>query len=81
MHCCTPVEKVKSIKIRMGKFGVCELEWPAKNSNLNHAEHLWDELERRLQAKPSCLTRVCDIKKVFLEKNPISRILKLLRAF
>ena len=40
----------------MSEFGVEELDCP----NLNLIEHLWDELERRLQARPSvqhqCLT-------------------------
>ena len=29
------------------------LDWPAQSPDLNPIKHLWDELERRLQAKPN----------------------------
>jgi hypothetical protein len=35
------------------EIGVEELDWPAQSPDLNPIEHLWDELESRLQARPN----------------------------
>ena len=43
------------------EFGVEELDWPAQSPDLNPIEHLWDELERRLQARPTRPTSVPDL--------------------
>ena len=52
-HDCAPVHEARSIKRWMSEFGVEELHWPAQSSDLNLIEHLWDELEQRLRARPS----------------------------
>ena len=51
------------------EFGVDELDWWAQSPDLNLTEHLWDELERRLRARPSCPTSVCDLSNVLLEER------------
>ena len=46
-------------------------------------EHLWDELERRLRARPSCPTSVCYLTNALLEewsKIPINILLNLVES-
>ncbi|KAK3528760.1 hypothetical protein QTP70_011191 [Hemibagrus guttatus] len=68
-HDCTPVTKESSIKTWMSEFGVEELDWPAQSPDLNPIEHLWDELERRLRARPSRPTSVPDLTNALLEER------------
>ncbi|KAK7899416.1 hypothetical protein WMY93_020269 [Mugilogobius chulae] len=73
-----PAHKARSIKTRMTDSGVDELDWPAQSPDLNPIEHLWDELERRLRARPSRPTSVCDLTNALLEewsKIPINTLL------
>ncbi|KAK3513447.1 hypothetical protein QTP70_014271, partial [Hemibagrus guttatus] len=72
-HECTPVHKARSIKTRMSEFGVEELDWPAQSPDLNPIEHLWDELERRLRARPSRPTSVPDLTNALLEERLLLR--------
>uniref|UniRef100_A0A667WHW0 Tc1-like transposase DDE domain-containing protein n=1 Tax=Myripristis murdjan TaxID=586833 RepID=A0A667WHW0_9TELE len=67
-HDCAPVHKARSIKTWMTESGVDELDWPAQSPDLNPIEHLWDELERRLRARPSRPTSVCDLTNALLEE-------------
>uniref|UniRef100_A0A3P8SGA8 Tc1-like transposase DDE domain-containing protein n=1 Tax=Amphiprion percula TaxID=161767 RepID=A0A3P8SGA8_AMPPE len=79
-HDCAPVHKARSIKTWMTESGVDELDWPAQSPDLNPIEHLWDELERRLRARPSGPTSVCDLTNALLEewsKIPINTLLNL----
>jgi hypothetical protein len=43
------------------EIGVEELDWAAQSPNLNPIEHLWDEFEIRLRARPKCQTSVLDL--------------------
>ena len=51
----------------MREFGVDELDWPAQSPSLNPIEHLWDELEWSLKARPSNPTSVSDLTNALLE--------------
>jgi hypothetical protein len=57
-HDNAPVHKARFIQKLFVKIGVEELDWHAQSPDLNPVEHLWDELERRLQARPNPPTSV-----------------------
>ncbi|MCI4392463.1 hypothetical protein PGIGA_G00146260 [Pangasianodon gigas] len=58
MPLCT---KRAPLKTWFAKFGVGELQCPAKSLDLNPTEHLWDELEHRLHPRPPRPTSVPDL--------------------
>ena len=67
----------------MREFGVDSLDWPTQSLDLNPIEHCLDELERRLRARPSCPTSVCDLTNAFLEewsKIPLNTLLNLVES-
>jgi hypothetical protein len=53
--------KVRSIQKWFVEIGVEELDWPTQSPVLNPIEHLWDELECRLRARPNRPTSVPDL--------------------
>ena len=60
------MHKVRSIHKWFVEIGVEELDWPAQSPDLNPILHLWDELERRLRARPNCPTSVPDLTNYFV---------------
>ena len=67
-HDCAPVHKARSIKMWVSEYGVEELDCPAQSPDLNLIEHLWDELDQRLRARPSCPTSVSDLTYALVEE-------------
>ena len=63
-HDNAPVHKARSIQKWFVEFGVEEIDWPAQSPDFNPIEHLWDELERRLRARPSRPKSVPDLTNV-----------------
>ena len=53
-----PMQKARSKHKWFVEIGVEELDWPAQRPDLNPIEHIWDELERRLLARPNHPTSV-----------------------
>ena len=60
-HDNAPVHKVKSKQKQFFGIDVEEFDWPAHSPDLNPIEHLWDELECRLRARPIHPTSVPDL--------------------
>ena len=48
-----PMHKSRSIQKWLFEIVVEELDWPAQSPDLNPIEHLWDELECQLGARPN----------------------------
>ena len=59
-HDNAPVHKGRLIQKLFVEIGVEELDWRAQSPDFNPI-HLWDELERRLRARPNCPTSVPDL--------------------
>ena len=64
----------------MSEIGVDELEWPAQSPDLNPIQHLWDELEQRLRARPSCSTSVLDLTNALLVESFPRRVEAIIAA-
>ena len=60
-HDNAPVHKVRSIQKWFVEIGVEELDWSAQSPDRNPIEHLWDELEWQLRARPNRPTSVPDL--------------------
>jgi hypothetical protein len=60
------VHKARSIQKWFVEIGVEELDWPAQSPDLHPIKHLWDDLERRLRARPNPPTSVPDFTNVLV---------------
>ena len=60
-HDNAPVHKARCIPKWFVEIGVEELDLPAQSPDLNSIEHLWDELEHQLRARPNLQTSVPDL--------------------
>ena len=65
-HDNAPVHKARSLKKWFAEISVEELDWPAQSPDLIPIEHRWDELERRLRARPNRPTSVPDLTNALL---------------
>jgi hypothetical protein len=65
-HSNAPVHKAKSIQKWFVEIGVEELHCSTQSPDLNPMEHLWDEFESRLRARPNRPTTVPDTTNYFV---------------
>jgi hypothetical protein len=57
----TAMHIARSIRKCSVEIGVEELSWSAQSLDLNPKEHLWDELESQVRARPNFPTSVPDL--------------------
>lgn len=57
-HCLAPWGKIRSMNAWFVKVIVEELVWPTQSLD---PEHVWDEIEPKIQAKSSCLSSELDL--------------------
>ena len=67
-HDNVPVHKARYIQKWFVEIGVEELDWPAQSPDLNPIEHLWDELECRLLARPNRQTTVPNLTHALVDE-------------
>lgn len=75
---------LRSTKTWLDKLGMVELDWPAQSTDLNPTEHLWEELEQPLQARPSRQTAVPDLTTALLAEwaqIPTDTLINLVESF
>ncbi len=65
-HDCSPVHTERFIKTWLDEFDVEELDWLTLSPDLNHIEHLWDELKWKLSARP--LTSLPDLTNSLMDE-------------
>ena len=51
MHDNAPPHTAFATRTHLRNLGIPVLPWPSKSPDINPIEHIWDELERRLQAR------------------------------
>lgn len=61
------MQKARSTKTWLDEFGVEEVDWPAESPDL--IEHLWEDLEKRLQAQPSRSTSMPELTTALLDER------------
>ena len=70
----------------LNNLGILLLPWLAKSPDLNLIEHLWDELERRLRARPALPTNLQELRAALEEewlaipRERISRLIYSMRS-
>ena len=69
------VHNARSIQKWFVEIGVEELDWPAQSPDIDPIEHLLDELECRLRARPNRSTSVPDLTNALMaEASPRSNV-------
>ena len=69
-HDNTPVHKARSTQKWFVEISVEELDCTAQSPDLHPIEHLWDELERRLRARPNHPTSEPDLTNALVAESP-----------
>ena len=74
MHDNAPPHTALITRDHLQNLGISVLPWPSKYPDLNPIEHIWDELERRLQARQNRPNNVAELRLALVEEwNAIPR--------
>ena len=74
MHDNAPPHTALITRDHLQNLGIPVLPWPSKYPDLNPIEHIWDELERRLQARQNRPNNVAELRLALVEEwNAVPR--------
>ena len=70
-HDNVPMYKPRSIQKCFVEISMGKLDWPSQSPDLYPIENLWDEFERRLQARPNAPTLVTSLMLLWLNGSNV----------
>ena len=68
MHDNAPPHTAFATRTHLRNLGIPVLPWPSKSPDINPIEHIWDELERRLQARQNVPNNVGELRQALIEE-------------
>ena len=83
MHDIATPHTARVVTAHLANLCIPVLPWPAKSPDLNQIEHLWDELERRLKARPVPPGNLNELRNALTQEwnaIPQARIVRLINS-
>ena len=67
MHDNATPHVARAVTQHLANLGIQVLPWPSKSPDLNPIEHLWDQMERELRARPQPPTNLGELRQALQE--------------